>query len=172
MWKIFLATALTVAALAEGGARAQTAEQKHKILNSGYMPRAGACKNDLEAAGKKAGLEVFKGGPNHVLVIDHTPEKLRPIQGSLYDCLDAVFPKNDVFTGPKGAPAPARAGTKSRIWYVLIEGYYISCSSNGYASRSQIERLGGVGPQSKDFGVQIACNLDAGKILGMYTPPS
>jgi hypothetical protein len=167
-FKILAIAALIVAGLSAGSAYAQT-EAQRKVLQSPSIPKGRACMTNLEAAGTSAGFETFKAAKNHLLVMHPTAEELRPLQKSLYDCLDAAFPKNEVITVPVGTPQPAKPGTKSRVWYDTVEGYYIACASNGYANREQIERLGGVGPKSVYFGVQLTCEIND-KILGWYKP--
>ena len=153
-WICAIATALILNA---ADSHAQPA-----ILKSPSVAKAAACLNKLIEDGKKAGFWTDRIGGS-ILVLNPTRRELLPLQLSTVACFNNAFPKREIVKNPD-------TNMPSRIWYVLVEGYYAWCATNTLKdTEADIEQLGRVEGRVGWYGVTVVCEIND-TILGFYAP--
>jgi hypothetical protein len=132
------------------------------ILKSPSVAKAGACMNKMVEDGKNAGFWTDREGGT-VLILNPTRRELLPLQLSMVACFNGAFPKKEIVKNPE-------TNVRSRVWYVLVEGYYAWCATDALKdSEDGIDKLGGHGSRRDWYGVTIVCEIND-SILGFYHP--
>ena len=89
--KISFAVAFVIICISAVCAQAQGDAQKNAVLNSPYLAKAGACMNNMTAAGKSAGFETDRDGGAILIKDPKNEKKLGEILSSTFECLDNAF---------------------------------------------------------------------------------
>jgi len=165
--KISFAVAFVIICISAVCAQAQGDAQKNAVLNSPYLAKAGACMNNMTAAGKSAGFETDRDGGAILIKDPKNEKKLGEILSSTFECLDNAFGMTKKKIDRR--PGSGQTGTKSWIWYASVAGMYIWCASDGDSVPDHVGPLGGNGPKKDWNAIALNCSI-GNRILGWYSP--
>lgn len=118
-----------------------------------------ACLANLASEGQRLGLEVDDSQTAMVLVLDPSPKKLSPLLPKMSSCLKSVLRNVSVVNFKNFKTG---GSDKGRVWYLPIEGKYITCSSHNASNKIEPKNtLGGYGEKRDWFVVLVKCDVKA-----------
>lgn len=161
-----LATIVIAICFGVGDAAALTASQE-KAVKSPQVAKANACLSDLATSGKGAHIETDRDGGRILLLDPKEKAKLGQLMGTMFSCLDAAFDMKKKKV--ERFPDKPLKGSRSWVWYTLIEDNYVWCASDGDSTPEAVGNLAGSGSKKNWYAIAFQCSVDT-SVLGWYKP--